>query len=391
MGFNSTSPASGVLILHVSREPEDFSMRFLRSMRWALLALVIMLIPVSSRAGVFVSVNFGPPALPVYDQPPCPEPGLMWTPGYWAYGPDGYYWVPGAWVPAPYEGALWTPGYWGWNNGLYVFHGGYWGRHVGYYGGINYGFGYGGIGFFGGAWHGHDFAYNTAVMHVNERFVHTTYVDRTVIVHNTIINNNRVAFSGGPGGIHHDPRPEERMAEHEQHMDRTSFQDHHEAAARSDRNSFAKFNGGRPSHVVEDHPLGAERHPEMMQQPRQEQHGRDNFNDRGHDNRNDYGHGNAAPQQQPRNQEHSNPQPQQQMHPSNENHRNLEYNSGSNQGPGSNSHQNQAPQQHQAPPPQHQAPPPPQHQAPAPQQPQHQAAPQQQHQEHQAPKDEHHR
>ena len=46
----------------------------------------------------------------------------MWTPGYWAYGDDGYYWVPGAWVPAPYEGALWTPPYWGWSGGIYVFH-----------------------------------------------------------------------------------------------------------------------------------------------------------------------------------------------------------------------------------------------------------------------------
>ena len=78
----------------------------------------------------------------------------MWTPGYWAYGDDGYYWVPGAWVPAPYEGALWTPPYWGWSSGLYVFHGGYWGPHVGYYGGVNYGFGYMGIGFVGGMWRG---------------------------------------------------------------------------------------------------------------------------------------------------------------------------------------------------------------------------------------------
>ncbi len=32
----------------------------------------------------------------------------------------------------------------------YVFHPGYWGQHVGYYGGVNYGFGYMGIGFVGG-------------------------------------------------------------------------------------------------------------------------------------------------------------------------------------------------------------------------------------------------
>ena len=33
---------------------------------------------------------------------------------------------------------------------------GYWGPHVGYYGGVNYGFGYMGVGFAGGAWRGDD-------------------------------------------------------------------------------------------------------------------------------------------------------------------------------------------------------------------------------------------
>ena len=68
----------------------------------------------------------------------------MWTPGYWAYSDDtgDYYWVPGAWVPAPYGGALWTPPYWGWYDGHLRFNEGYWGAHVGYYGGVNYGFGF---------------------------------------------------------------------------------------------------------------------------------------------------------------------------------------------------------------------------------------------------------
>ena len=45
--------------------------------------------PHLSFAGVLISVGFAPPVLPVYEQPLCPEPGLMWTPGYWAYG-DGW-------------------------------------------------------------------------------------------------------------------------------------------------------------------------------------------------------------------------------------------------------------------------------------------------------------
>ena len=35
-----------------------------------------------------------------------------------------------------------------------------------------------GIGFAGGMWRGHEFAYNTAVMHVDGRYMHSTYVDR---------------------------------------------------------------------------------------------------------------------------------------------------------------------------------------------------------------------
>src|ERR1700722_3711779 len=146
-------------------------MRLLHSTRLFLLGLLLAVIPVSAHAGIFISVGFAPPVYPVYVQPICPQPNLMWTPGYWAYGDDGYYWVPGAWVPAPYIGALWTPGYWGWFGGNYRWNEGYWGAHVGYYGGINYGFGYMGIGFAGGEWRGGGFAYNEAVMHVDRTIV----------------------------------------------------------------------------------------------------------------------------------------------------------------------------------------------------------------------------
>ena len=236
-------------------------MKLSRSLRLVLLTLIVALVPASSFAGVFISVGFAPPILPVYDQPPCPEPGLMWNPGYWAYGPDGYYWVPGTWVPVPYEGALWTPPYWGWSGGLYVFHTGYWGPHVGYYGGVNYGFGYMGIGFVGGMWRGHDFVYNTAVVHVNERFVHTTYVDRTIVERNTIVNDRHVAYSGGPGGIRHDPMPEERFAERDRHVEATSFQHSHESTAMSDRSMYSRNNGGHPSNAAVARPLGMQGTP----------------------------------------------------------------------------------------------------------------------------------
>ena len=123
-------------------------------LRSLILAGFLALPLASSHAQVDISVGFAPPVLPVYQQPPCPVEGYLWTPGYWGYGYDAgdYYWVPGAWVAPPSVGVLWTPPWWGWNNGVYAFNQGYWGPTVGYYGGINYGYGYNGNGYWGGRW-----------------------------------------------------------------------------------------------------------------------------------------------------------------------------------------------------------------------------------------------
>ncbi len=120
-----------------------------------------------------------PPPLPTYDQPPAPGDGYIWTPGYWAFGPAGYYWVPGAWVLAPYDGALWTPGYWGYADTGYFWNAGYWGPFVGFYGGINYGFGYFGSGFWGGRWRDHHFWYNGLYAHIGggSRFTYSARFD----------------------------------------------------------------------------------------------------------------------------------------------------------------------------------------------------------------------
>src|SRR5258707_8356727 len=118
------------------------------NIRPVLLAGLLGMTPLTSFG--FVSITIAPPALLVYEQPFCPADGYIWVPGYWAYGDDGYYWVPGVWVEPPRMGVLWTPGYYGFEGAAYTWHEGYWGPHVGFYGGINYGFGYGGVGFIGG-------------------------------------------------------------------------------------------------------------------------------------------------------------------------------------------------------------------------------------------------
>jgi len=124
-------------------------MRIIRSLALSafLAACLCPAIPAANaQVSIGFSVNIEPPPLPVYDQPIIPGPGYLWAPGYWAWNPDidDYYWVPGTWVLPPEPNLLWTPGYWAWNDsGAYVFNDGYWGPEVGFYGGVNYGFGYG--------------------------------------------------------------------------------------------------------------------------------------------------------------------------------------------------------------------------------------------------------
>src|SRR5580693_1292736 len=185
-----------------------------------LLIAFVVALPAASHAqvGVGVSITVAPPPLPVYEQPPCPTEGFLWTPGYWAYGPRGYYWTPGLWVAPPHPGLLWTPGYWGFAGGTYGWHAGYWGPHIGFYGGINYGFGYGGVGFWGGRWDNGHFAYNTAVTNISNTHITNVY-------NKTVINNNgpRTAFNG-PGGVQARPTPEEEAAAKEQHVEPTAEQ-----------------------------------------------------------------------------------------------------------------------------------------------------------------------
>src|SRR5690242_8251585 len=206
-------------------------------------ALSLTAVPVISQAGLVVGVSVGipPPALPVYVQPPCPAPGYIWMPGYWAWD-DGYYWVPGTWVVAPAVGLLWTPGYWGWADGAYLWHAGYWGPHVGFYGGINYGFGYSGVGYEGGYWQGHEFYYNRAVTNINSTQITNVY-NRTVINN---VNVTHVSFNGGAGGVTARPTAAQLSAEHERHLGLTPLQRQQQQLAHANTSLRAAVNNGRP-------------------------------------------------------------------------------------------------------------------------------------------------
>ena len=235
------------------RSARDRQMSVLRSFRKLTLAALLFALPCASysQVSIGVSINIAPPVLPIYVQPVCPAPNYIWTPGYWAWGEFGYYWVPGTWVLAPQPGYLWTPGYWGWGaGGVYVFNPGYWGLHVGFYGGVNYGFGYGGVGFVGGEWRGGSFAYNTAVVNVNTTVIHNTYINKTVINNTTIINNNRTSFNGGPNGIAARPTAQEQAYSNERHIPPTQAQVQHVNLAKQDRANYATVNHGMPAHAA---------------------------------------------------------------------------------------------------------------------------------------------
>ncbi|MEG9436755.1 YXWGXW repeat-containing protein [Edaphobacter sp. HDX4] len=221
------------------------SLRAMKMIRSAVLAAATVVLPVAASASVNiaigVSVNTPPPPLPVYAQPACPGDGYLWTPGYWAWGPAGYYWVPGVWVRPPAVGVLWTPGYWGWGGSAYVFHAGYWGPHIGFYGGVNYGFGYTGVGYEGGYWRGSAFAYNRSVNNLG--VVHVTNVyNRTVVVRNV----ERVSYNGGRGGLTVRASDREQVAFNERHYQPTSNQVAHEQAMRSNHMQLASYNHGHP-------------------------------------------------------------------------------------------------------------------------------------------------
>lgn len=199
--------------------------------------------PTISHAAVWdVSITVAPPPLPVYDQPPMPDVGYIWMPGYWAWSDAGYYWVAGTWVLPPQAGLLWTPGYWSWDDGRYLWNAGYWGPTVGFYGGIDYGFGYPGDGYYGGHWDHDHFFYNRAANNFGSVRVVNIYNEALPAV-----SHARVSFNGGRDGIAARPTPEQVTFARERHVDPTPAQVQHEQTASRDHTSLASTNHGAPA------------------------------------------------------------------------------------------------------------------------------------------------
>jgi hypothetical protein len=224
-------------------------MRMIRSSVLALMLsaapAAIFVVPAQAQVSVDISVDVAPPPLPYYEQPAIPADGYLWVPGYWAWDPVAvdYYWVPGTWVEPPQRDLLWTPAYWGWNEGHYAFYPGYWGREVGFYGGIDYGYGYTGDGYRGGRWNNGAFFYNRTVNNVENIHITNIY-NETVIERNT---STRVSFNGGNGGIAVRPTPQQETFARERHVEATPVQRQQVETASRDRSLFSKQNHGEPA------------------------------------------------------------------------------------------------------------------------------------------------
>ena len=209
------------------------------AIRSLLFSFVLLAFSHGASAQIGISVGYGPPLLPIYEQPILASEGYLWAPGYWGYdyAANDYYWVPGTWVYPPQAGFLWTPGYWGWGGGGYYFNQGYWGPTVGYYGGINYGYGYSGVGYEGGRWEGNHFVYNTSVNNVNTAVIHSTYSAPV-----TNASGNHVSYNGGTGGV----EAQQEAYAKEQHVGPVAAQTQHMQAAINNPELRASVNQGKP-------------------------------------------------------------------------------------------------------------------------------------------------
>jgi hypothetical protein len=224
----------------------------------ALAACTLTTASLHAQLGISVNVEtarIAPPPLPEYEQPEAPGDGYIWTPGYWSWDDQAqdYFWVPGTWVMPPEAGLLWTPGYWAYDNDAYTWNEGYWSQDVGFYGGVDYGFGYSGTGYDGGYWSGSQFFYNTAVNRIDMRFVRNVYT--RPVDHGWFNRGPRIAFNGGPGGINLRPSHNETEAFREHHIYATGPQRSQWDSARRDRSQFSGFNHGTPPAAATAQPV----------------------------------------------------------------------------------------------------------------------------------------
>jgi hypothetical protein len=150
--------------------------------------------------------------------------------------------VPGTWILPPQDGLYWTPGYWAYEDGNYVYYDGYWGDEVGFYGGVDYGYGYEGDGYDGGYWQNGGFFYNDTVNNIAGVGIAHAY-SKQVAAHE---NAKRVSYNGGEGGLRAKPTEQQQAFAHEKHVGPTTLQTAHVKMASQDPSLRESNNKGLP-------------------------------------------------------------------------------------------------------------------------------------------------
>jgi hypothetical protein len=138
---------------------------------------------------------------------------------------------------------------------------------VGFYGGVNYGYGYTGSGYQGGRWDHGVFNYNRSVSNVNTRVVHNVY--NATVINNTHVT--RVSFNGGPNGVAARPTPAEMKTQAGPHAGATPAQLQHEHAALATPAMRASVNHGAPRIPASPEPMPAAAHARNEAAPAHEQ------------------------------------------------------------------------------------------------------------------------
>lgn len=133
---------------------------------------------------------------------------------------------------------------------------------IGFYGGINYGFGYNGYGYYGGYWDNGTFYYNRSVNNVSTTNITNVYskpVPRSA-------TTTRVSYNGGRGGTTLRPTAAQKSAR-EKGSAPIASQKEHLQAAKGDPKLRASVNKGRPDIAATPKP-GAFKDPGVVRAKR---------------------------------------------------------------------------------------------------------------------------
>ena len=206
-----------------------------------------------------------PHRCPSMSSPRPPRPTISGPPATGTGVPAGYYWILAPGVRSLLRRPL-DPRLLGLCHNRLGFHRGFWGPHIGFYGGINYGFGYTGVGYHGGYWRGNNFYYNRSVNRVNTNITTSTTAPSSST---TSTASPTTAAEAASPTDHGQPRSKPCAAREPRPCPLRSSTS---AKQHKNRQQFYNVNRGRPAMVAAPRPIAAQpgfTHPNPGNRPGQ--------------------------------------------------------------------------------------------------------------------------